>query len=126
MSHERRHRIFRYEHRSEPILPRHFFLGRLLIHTLVAFGLVMFSLGIGILGYHFIAGLSWIDALMNAAMILGGMGPVNELTNDEAKLFASIYALYAGVAFLGVFAVLIAPIVHRMLHRLHLEKDKGD
>jgi hypothetical protein len=123
MSHERKHPIFRYEHRSEPVLPRRLFLRRLLLHALLALGLVALSLGIGVLGYHFVAGLSWIDALMNASMILGGMGPVNELATDGGKLFASGYALYAGVAFLGISAVLISPFAHRILHRLHLEED---
>ncbi|WP_376791618.1 hypothetical protein [Thermoflexus sp.] len=124
MPRERVYRVFRYEHRSEPILPRRLFLRRLLFHALLALGLVALSLGIGVFGYHFIAGLSWIDALLNAAMILGGMGPVNELTSDWGKLFASFYALYAGVAFLGASAVLIAPFAHRILHRLHLEEDE--
>ncbi|MDZ7374962.1 MAG: hypothetical protein ONB23_13480 [candidate division KSB1 bacterium] len=115
-------RIFRYEHRSEPILPRHLFVRRLLFHALLAFGVVAFSLAIGVVGYRFIAGLSWIDALMNAAMILGGMGPVNELKTNWGKLFASFYALYSGAAFLSVFAVLVAPFAHRILHRLHLEE----
>lgn len=122
MSRAHFYRVFHYEHRSEPILPRRLFVRRLLLHALLALGIVAFSLGIGVLGYHFIAGLSWIDALMNAAMILGGMGPVNELTNDWGKLFASFYALYAGIAFLSVFAVLVAPLAHRVLHRFHLEE----
>lgn len=120
------YRIFRYEHRSEPILPRQLFLRRLLVHALVALSMVAISLGIGVFGYHFIVGLSWIDALMNAAMILGGMGPVNEVTNELGKLFASFYALYSGVVFLGVFSVLVAPFAHRILHQLHLEEDKQE
>ncbi|MCJ7796008.1 MAG: hypothetical protein MUQ56_04475, partial [Thermoleophilia bacterium] len=79
------------------------------------------SLAIGVAGYRFFAGLPWIDALMNAAMILGGMGPVNEISSVPGKLFASVYALYAGVAFLAIAAVLIAPFAHRLLHRLHLD-----
>jgi hypothetical protein len=79
------------------------------------------SLAIGVFGYRFVAGLSWIDALMNAAMILGGMGPVNELSTDSGKIFASLYALYAGIAFLAIAGVLIAPFAHRLLHHLHFE-----
>jgi len=79
------------------------------------------SLALGVLGYHFIAGLSWIDAVVNAAMILTGMGPVNEMTTVGAKLFASFYALFSGVAFLTIVAVLLAPAVHRFLHRFHLD-----
>lgn len=104
-------------------MPRPLFLRRLLLHALLALGLIAVSLGIGVFGYRFVAGLSWIDALMNASMILGGMGPVNELATDWGKLFASFYALYAGVAFLAVFAVLISPFAHRLLHRLHLEEE---
>ena len=79
------------------------------------------SLALGVLGYHLVAGLSWIDALVNAAMILTGMGPVNEMTTVGAKLFASFYALFSGVAFLTIVAVLLAPAVHRFLHRFHLD-----
>jgi hypothetical protein len=93
---------------------------------LLALTVVAVSLAIGVLGYRFFAGLSWIDALMNAAMILGGMGPVNELSTDSGKLFASVYALYAGVAFLAIAAVMIAPFVHRLLHSLHLEDADRD
>ena len=79
------------------------------------------SLLLGVLGYHLVAGLSWIDALVNAAMILTGMGPVNEMSTVGAKLFASFYALFSGVAFLTIVAVLLAPAVHRFLHRFHLD-----
>ncbi|HEY6102607.1 MAG TPA: hypothetical protein VI007_05200 [bacterium] len=113
--------MLHYEHRSDPLLPRSRFFHRVGAHALVALGFVVFSLAIGILGYHFIARFSWIDALLNAAMILGGMGEVSELGTRAGKLFASFYALYAGVAFLAVAAVLIAPFAHRLLHRLHLE-----
>jgi hypothetical protein len=97
------------------------FIRRIFYHVVLALTVVSASLGIGVLGYRFFAGLSWIDALMNAAMILGGMGPVNELSTDSGKLFASFYALYAGVAFLTIAAVLTAPFAHRLLHSLHLE-----
>ncbi len=79
------------------------------------------SLALGVLGYHLIAGLSWLDALLNASMILTGMGPVNEIATAAGKLFASFYALFSGVAFLTIVAVLLAPAVHRFLHRFHLE-----
>jgi hypothetical protein len=84
-------------------------------------GLIVVSLGIGVVGYHVSAGLGWVDALLNASMILTGMGPVAELTTDGAKIFASFYALFSGVAFLTIVAVLMAPLVHRFLHRFHLE-----
>ena len=114
-------RALRYEHRSQPVLPRKLFLRRILAHALLAMGVVTVSLAVGVVGYHFLAGLAWIDALMNAAMILGGMGPVDAITGLPGKLFASFYALYSGVAFLAVAAVLVAPFAHRLLHRLHLD-----
>jgi hypothetical protein len=87
----------------------------------VAVGLVLGALLIGVLGYHFIAGFSWIDSVLNASMILAGMGPMNPLTSTASKLFASAYALFSGVIFLVIVGVLFAPIFHRFLHRFHLE-----
>jgi hypothetical protein len=113
--------VIRYEHRSQPVLPRALFIRRIVYHVLLALTVIAISLAIGVVGYRFLAGLSWIDALMNAAMILGGMGPVNELSSVSGKLFASFYALYAGVAFLAIAAVLIAPFAHRLLHILNLD-----
>ena len=110
-----------YEHRTEPLLPRKRYLLRLLWHTLVALAIIAFALFIGVAGYHFVGGLSWIDSLLNASMILGGMGPVDPMSTVPAKLFASFYALFAGVAFLAIAGVLIAPVAHRFMHRLHLE-----
>jgi hypothetical protein len=83
--------------------------------------IVAISWAIGILGYHFFEGFSWIDSTVNAAMILGGMGPVNPLTTNGGKLFASLYALFSGIVFLVAVAVLLAPLVHRFLHKFHLE-----
>ena len=85
-------------------------------------GLIGFSLGLGILGYHFIAEFNWIDSLLNAAMILTGMGPVGALNSDAAKLFASVYALFSGVVFITATGILLTPIFHRVLHRFHLEE----
>ena len=110
-----------FEHHSEPLAPQEVFARRMLRYSLATAGVILFSLFIGILGYHYFESLSWIDSLLNASMILGGMGPVNELSTASGKLFASFYALYAGVAFLAIAAVLIAPFAHRLLHRLHLE-----
>jgi len=107
------------------VLPRKHFIRRIIYHVLLALAVVTVSLAIGVLGYRFLAGFSWIDALMNAAMILGGMGPVNEISSVSGKLFATFYALYAGVAFLAIAAVLTAPFAHRLLHRLHLEDTDG-
>jgi hypothetical protein len=115
-----------FERRHEPMLPRAAFLRRLLVHASIAAGIVFGSLALGVLGYHFLEGLSWIDALLNAAMLLGGMGPVNALHTRAGKLFAAGYAMYAGVVFLVVAGVLFAPLFHRFLHRFHLELTDED
>ncbi len=112
-----------YEHHSQPLLSRAAFLRRQVRHAAVAFGIVFGSLVLGILGYHNFEGLSWIDALVNASMILGGMGPVNELHTTAGKLFASFYALYAGMVFLVAAGVLFAPLFHRFMHKFHLDVD---
>jgi flagellar biosynthesis protein FliR len=104
-------------------MPRRLFILRMLRHLAGAVGLVVGALAIGIFGYHYIAGFSWVDSLLNAAMILGGMGPVNPLTDTASKLFASFYALFAGIIFLVIAGVLFAPIFHRFLHRFHLSLD---
>ena len=111
----------RYEHRTEPHLPRQGFLRRLLAHALLALGVLLASLGVGVMGYRVTEGMSWLDALLNASMILGGMGPVTELETVAGKLFASLYALFSGVVFLVVAGIIMAPLAHRLLHRLHLE-----
>jgi hypothetical protein len=115
-----------FERRHEPMLPRAAFLRRILYHASIAAGIVFGSLALGVLGYHFLEGLSWIDALLNAAMLLGGMGPVDALHTRAGKLFAAGYALYAGVVFLVVAGVLFAPLFHRFLHRFHLELAEED
>jgi hypothetical protein len=84
-------------------------------------GLLLGSLGIGILGYHHFARLRWLDALANASMILGGMGPLDPITTDAGKWFASIYALYSGIILLGSAGVFFSPLIHRFLHTLHLD-----
>ncbi len=112
-----------FEHHKQPLLSPREFLLRQLIYLLVALFIIAGSLFLGMLGYHLLEKLSWIDALVNAAMILGGMGPVNELHTYGGKLFASFYALYSGIIFLVVVAVIFAPIYHRFLHRFHLEME---
>lgn len=82
------------------------------------------SLGLGVLGYHFLASLSWVDAILNASMILAGMGPMDTLHSTRAKLFASAYAIFSGVAFLTSVSVFLAPIAHRILHRFHLDAEE--
>jgi len=109
-----------YEHRKQKVVPLKMFLRRMLAHAGMA-GLVMGgSLMIGIIGYHQLAHMSWVDSFLNAAMILGGMGPIGDLPTDTAKLFAGCYALYAGVVFIAVAGIVIAPVAHRVLHKMHL------
>jgi hypothetical protein len=115
-----------FEHRTKPLLPRKVFALRVLRSLALALGIIGVSLGLGIVGYHFCAGLSWVDALLNAAMILTGMGPVNELQTVGAKLFASFYALFSGVVFVTSVAVLLAPVIHRFLHKFHFESEGSD
>jgi len=112
-----------YEHKHDPLLPRAKFKRRLVHHAFIAMGIVAGSLAFGVFGFHFLSDLTWIDALLNAAMLLGGMGPVGDLQNWSAmgKIFATLYALYSGIIFLVVVGVLFAPVFHRFLHRFHLE-----
>ena len=111
-----------------PLLPFREFRRRMLRFALVALVLVAGSLAIGVAGYHWIGGLPWVDAFLNASMILGGMGPVDPLPTRAAKIFASFYALFSGVFLLATAAVLISPVVHRFLHRYHLgpESDRDE
>jgi hypothetical protein len=115
-----------FEHLSHPLLPREKFIRRVLRYTALAIGIIVVSLAIGVLGYHFLEGLSWIDALVNASMLLGGMGPVNPLHTTAGKIFASFYALFSGMILLVAVGVLIAPIFHRFLHHFHLDLDDED
>ncbi len=120
---------FQYEHRSEPLLPWRVFLLRRVGKTLLAAALVIaLSLVIGILGYHLAEGMGWLDAFLNAAMILGGMGPVDTLHSVAGKLFAGFYALYSGLVLVGTAGLMLAPFLHRLLHRFHLEsrREGGD
>src|SRR5215208_2629789 len=116
---ERMH--FMFEHHSQPLASQRDFTRRVLRYALLTAGIILFSLGIGIIGYHYYESLSWIDSLLNASMILGGMGPVNPLQTNAGKLFASFYALYAGIILLASVGVLATPIFHRILHQFHLE-----
>lgn len=115
-----------FEHRHEPLIPGDAFLRRQLKFTALALLIVGASLLIGWAGYFFFEGLSPVDALLNASMILGGMGPVNALQTTAGKLFASFYALYSGMIFLVVAGVLFAPGFHRILHHFHLETGTED
>jgi hypothetical protein len=110
-----------FEHRHQPVIPRKHFYRRLARHARLSLAIIAGSLGMGVLGYRFTEGMGWLDSLLNASMILGGMGPVAELKHDAGKWFASFYALYSGVAFLVMCGVLFAPVVHRFLHKFHAE-----
>jgi hypothetical protein len=114
-----------FEHRSAPLLPQREFLGRLGLAVLLAAALLLVSLGVGVVGYHVTDGLGWLDALLNASMILTGMGPVAEMRTTAAKLFASAYALFSGVVFLTAMALIFAPVFHRFLHKFHLGVEDG-
>jgi hypothetical protein len=110
-----------YEHRSEALLSQAAYLARQARHLAASGVIVGFSLAVGTAGYHWLAHFRWIDAFLNASMLLGGMGPVGDFQNDDGKIFASLYALYAGLVFIVAGGILIAPALHRVLHRLHLE-----
>ncbi len=98
------------------------FAKRVLKYSLFSIGLLIISIGIGVFGYHYIGNLNWIDSIYNASMILTGMGPVNELNTDSAKLFASIYAIFSGVIFLSTVAIFFAPFAHRLMHLLKIDE----
>jgi hypothetical protein len=110
-----------FEHRHEALLPYPIFIRRVIRHVVAASLILAATLGIGVWGYHALENLSWVDALLNASMILGGMGPVNTLYTTTGKLFASAYALFSGIVFLATSGVLLAPFLHRLMHRFHLE-----
>jgi hypothetical protein len=110
-----------YEHRTQPLLEPARFVRRLLAHGGLAAAVLGGALALGAAGYHWTQGLPPLDSVLNAAMILSGMGPVDKLTEVPAKLFATFYALFSGVVFIAVAGLLLAPVVHRVLHRLHLD-----
>lgn len=124
----RRRRIWfkHYEHTGEPLAARRTYVLRQVAHVGVALGVVAVGLGIGVLGYRTTEHMTWLDATLNAAMILGGMGPVRELQTHWGKVFAIFYSLFSGILFLVAVGVMIAPAVHRLLHRLHVESDSKE
>lgn len=111
-----------YESKTQSPLPRASFATRLLLHVSLALAVLALSLGVGMLGYRRLEHLSWLDAFLNAAMLLGGMGPVNAPATEGGKLFAGLYALYAGLVFIVTAALIFTPIVHRVLHKFHWDK----
>lgn len=112
-----------YEHKKQPLASTKTFYKRIGKSLLFAICVLFVSLLIGIVGYHATTGMSWLDALLNASMILSGMGPVNTITTDIGKWFASFYALFSGVIFITNIGLILAPAVHRIMHRFHVEKD---
>lgn len=110
-----------FEHRAQPLIPPHQFIIRLAHSGIIAVALIAVSLVVGMVGYHVLEGLSWMDAFLNASMLLGGMGPVNMPVTIGGKLFAGLYALYCGLAVILVAGVILAPVAHRILHRFHIE-----
>jgi hypothetical protein len=117
-----------FERRNQPLISQAEWRRRVVYSLLLAGGVIVGSLTVGILGYHFLGELGWLDALVNAAMILGGMGPVDAIVTSGGKFFESFYALFSGIIFIGTFGVLIAPWAHRMLHRFHAvdQEDEDD
>ena len=113
-----------FESKSNPLLPRRSYYARLIRGAAVGLALIVTALGIGMLGYHAFENMPWVDAFANAAMILSGMGPLAPLTTTAGKLFAGFYALFSGLAFVVVIGIVFAPVLHRFLHRFHLEAEE--
>jgi hypothetical protein len=111
-----------YESKSDPLLPRAKFRRRVLKHAAIALGQIAFSIGIVVVGYCQFEHLGVLDGFLNSAMLLGGMGPVNPPTTPAGKLFAGFFALYAGLVFIVTAGLLFAPLVHRLMHRLHWDQ----
>lgn len=111
-----------FERMKEPLPHVKVYVRRQVRFVLAALGFIAFSLAIGTAGYMYLADMRLVDAFLNASMILGGMGPIGDLPNDASKWFAAFYALYSGVALLTIVATMLAPTVHRFLHRLHLDE----
>jgi len=111
----------RYENKHEPLAPVEVYYGRILHNLSIASGILFFCLLIGVLGYHYWGDIDWIDAIHNASMILSGMGPVAEVKSTGGKLFSSAYAIFSGVVFITNIGFVLAPAIHRLFHRLHVD-----
>jgi hypothetical protein len=116
-----------FEHRSQPLLTRRRFIWRVLRYIFFSGSIILFSLFIGMLGYRYVAHISWVDAFYNASMILTGMGPgldigaLPEACQNSVKIFAGVYAIYSGVVFLAASGLLLTPVLHRFFHKMHLD-----
>ena len=112
-----------YEHRTHPLLGWPEFLRRAVRHLIWGFVTLTAGVTVGTVGYHTVGRLAWIDAFLNASMILGGMGPVDRMETPFAKLFSAFYALFSGLMFIGIMGVVLAPWAHRLVHHFHLKGD---
>ncbi|HEY4416207.1 MAG TPA: hypothetical protein VGO57_10985 [Verrucomicrobiae bacterium] len=115
-----------FEPRNKRLLPRKEFFRRLVRHAILGVTVLVGSLGIGMIGYHAFENMPWVDAFVNAAMILSGMGPVATLQTTGGKIFAGCYAIYSGITLIGILGIIFAPVIHRFLHKFHLEDKKLD
>lgn len=113
-----------YEPRIKPPIPRKLFVKRVVLHAIAASALLLISLAIGMAGYMHFEVLAWRDAFLNAAMLMGGMGPVDAPKTDDGKLFAGLYALYAGLVFIVTVGLVLTPVVHRLMHKFHWQQDR--
>ena len=111
----------RFERQHQVLAPFSVFVRRMMGATGLAVLIILLVLLVGIVGYHWLGGLDWIDSLLEASMILGGMGPVNPITTTTAKLFASAYALFSGLVFIGLMGLLLTPVIHRIMHKFHVK-----
>jgi hypothetical protein len=120
----KKHSWQNFERRSDKLAPISIYVKRIIGSLALAIALMLVGLSVGICGYHFIAGFNFVDSLLEASMILGGMGPVRELPNDASRIFASIYALFSGVIFIALMGIILSPVAHRVMHKFHIdEKD---
>ncbi|MGQ2965406.1 hypothetical protein [Methylophilus sp.] len=113
-----------YEQKIKPPIPRKLFVKRVALHALAAVALLLLSLAIGMAGYMYFEDLAWRDAFLNSAMLMGGMGPVDAPKTDHGKLFAGLYALYAGLIFIVSVGLVLTPVVHRLMHKFHWQEDR--
>jgi len=111
-----------YEHKKMPLAPMHVFYKRILKHVFLSALVIFVCLMIGVFGYHYTGDIPWLDSLHNASMILAGMGPVVEIKTTIGKWFSSLYALFCGVIFITNIGIILAPVAHRLFHRLNLEE----
>jgi hypothetical protein len=119
-------RLLHFEKPGQPLAPRSRFRSRLLTNILAGALIVAAALGIGMAGYHWIAGMNAVDAFLNSAMILSGMGPVGDLNSSAAKIFAGTYAIFCGLLIFAVAGLILAPVFHRVLHTFHVEDDVAE